>query len=176
VERPEDREAAVRIARQTEGVTHVENLPRVTRETAATSERSVPGNAGGGPETPDEPLEPPDFWITTKIQAKYFLDPAPAPSGGPVEQHSVHAKHRYDCYLLGFQVRCSSELALYRSAFQDFQNGDRRGQNDRPKHDSGRAERDETTNDGDKHGQRVQAHLLADENRMEQIIDEPHNG
>jgi osmotically-inducible protein OsmY len=56
----EDRGAAVRIARATEGVKVVEDLLRVTA-TAAT--KAIV-----------QPPERRDLWLTTRIQAKYFVD------------------------------------------------------------------------------------------------------
>jgi osmotically-inducible protein OsmY len=57
VDGAEDRTEAVRIARETEGVTRVEDRLRV-RAAAATT---------GG-------IDHPDPWVTAKIQAKYFVD------------------------------------------------------------------------------------------------------
>ena len=69
VEQAADRDEAVRIARDTEGVTRVENRLRIkgeSRDAAAsgTAERRDPASA-----------EEPDAWITAKVQAKYFVDP-----------------------------------------------------------------------------------------------------
>ena len=74
VDSAEDRATAVRIARQTEGVTEVEDLLRVTEQPAATSGRDAPRRAGERDSTFDDRLERPDLWITTKVQAKYFVD------------------------------------------------------------------------------------------------------
>lgn len=57
----EDKTKAVRIARETDGVTRVEDRLRV--ETAG----------AGGPAAASTPTQP-DPWITAKIQAKYFVD------------------------------------------------------------------------------------------------------
>jgi osmotically-inducible protein OsmY len=71
VETAADRETAVRIARQTEGVTEIEDLLRVKAEPAATSGRAAPRSAI----EPDTAFDgQPDLWVTTKIQAKYFID------------------------------------------------------------------------------------------------------
>jgi osmotically-inducible protein OsmY len=67
----EIRDAAVRIARDTDGVTDVENLLRLRQESVATSGRELPVKAA---DVPDDRLERPDMWITTKVQAKYFID------------------------------------------------------------------------------------------------------
>ena len=53
------REAAERIARETEGVTRVDNQLRVKGDTAPSS--------GGGTQVEDA-------WLTAKVQSKYFLD------------------------------------------------------------------------------------------------------
>jgi osmotically-inducible protein OsmY len=70
----EARDAAVRIAEETEGVTAVENLLRSTEEMVATSGRGGSAQEAGGSDLSDDWLERPDLWITTKIQAKYFID------------------------------------------------------------------------------------------------------
>jgi osmotically-inducible protein OsmY len=72
VETTADRETAVRIARQTEGVTEIEDLLRVKAEPAATSGRDAPRSAIEPPDTAFDGQ--PDLWVTTKIQAKYFID------------------------------------------------------------------------------------------------------
>jgi osmotically-inducible protein OsmY len=59
VESQEDKSEALRIARETEGVTRVEDQLRVKR-----NESGAPG----------EPVAASDAWVTSKIQAKYFLD------------------------------------------------------------------------------------------------------
>ncbi len=56
-----DRTEAVRIARETEGVTRVEDRLRVKGEPSAGA-----GDAAG--------VQRPDVWLTAKIQSKYFLD------------------------------------------------------------------------------------------------------
>jgi osmotically-inducible protein OsmY len=61
VDSMEDRQQAVTIARQTEGVTRVDDLLRVSGAVATT---------GTEPTMPARP----DGWITTKVQSKYFLD------------------------------------------------------------------------------------------------------
>jgi osmotically-inducible protein OsmY len=60
VEAAADRTEALRIARETEGVTRVEDRLRVKGEAGAAA--SPPG------------LERPDIWLTAKVQSKYFLD------------------------------------------------------------------------------------------------------
>lgn len=57
------KDKAVRIARDTEGVTRVEDRLRVR---ADTSSRPAPSGAGTDSQ--------PDAWVTAKIQAKYFID------------------------------------------------------------------------------------------------------
>jgi osmotically-inducible protein OsmY len=61
VDSDEDKTKAVRIARETEGVTRVEDRLRVETSGA------------GGPAAVSTPTQP-DPWITAKIQAKYFVD------------------------------------------------------------------------------------------------------
>lgn len=61
VENAADRTEALRIARETEGVTRVEDRLRVKGEASGTA--SEPAG-----------LERPDVWLTAKIQSKYFLD------------------------------------------------------------------------------------------------------
>ena len=63
VEANEDKIQAVRIARETEGVSRVEDRLRVKGATTA---------AGTGANT--GAVERPDAWLTAKIQSKYFLD------------------------------------------------------------------------------------------------------
>jgi osmotically-inducible protein OsmY len=63
------REEAGRIARETDGVTRVENQLRVRGEAAA---RGETGRESAGRSTPS--ADPPDPWITAKVQAKYFMD------------------------------------------------------------------------------------------------------
>jgi hyperosmotically inducible protein len=60
VEAAADRTEALRIARETEGVTRVEDRLRVK------------GEAEGTASTPR--LDRPDIWLTAKVQSKYFLD------------------------------------------------------------------------------------------------------
>jgi osmotically-inducible protein OsmY len=60
VEAAADRTEAVRIARETEGVTRVEDRLRVKGES------STAGAPAG--------IERPDVWLTAKVQSKYFLD------------------------------------------------------------------------------------------------------
>jgi hyperosmotically inducible periplasmic protein len=72
VEEAADRDEAVRIARETEGVTRVENQLRVRSDTAdrdAADRRDTPVA-----ERDTREVESPDAWITAKVQAKYFLD------------------------------------------------------------------------------------------------------
>ena len=61
VENAADRTEAVRIARETEGVTRVEDRLRVKGEPS----KDARDPAG---------IERPDVWLTAKIQSKYFLD------------------------------------------------------------------------------------------------------
>lgn len=61
VDSADDRAEAVRIARTTEGVTRVEDRLRI--DPNASRDR-----------TTSTTIEPPDPWLTAKIQAKYFLD------------------------------------------------------------------------------------------------------
>lgn len=72
VEEAADRDEAVRIARETEGVTRVENQLRVRPATADRDAAERRGTADAGRDTRDD--ESPDAWITAKVQAKYFLD------------------------------------------------------------------------------------------------------
>lgn len=72
VEAAEDRREAVRVARETEGVSRVEDMLRVRGETAATT-------GAGAPPTPArdsaiDPSDAADLWITTKVQSKFFTD------------------------------------------------------------------------------------------------------
>ncbi len=62
VEQAADRDEAVRIARETEGVSRVENRLRVKGEPAGAA-----GSAAGA-------ATHPDVWLTAKVQSKYFLD------------------------------------------------------------------------------------------------------
>ena len=72
VEEAADRDEAVRIARETEGVTRVENQLRVRPATADRDAAEQRDTADAGRDTRDD--ESPDAWITAKVQAKYFLD------------------------------------------------------------------------------------------------------
>jgi osmotically-inducible protein OsmY len=65
VDTPENRVDAVRIARETEGVTRVEDYLKIQTD----------ARSGAQPNAGDVPgLAPPDAWVTAKIQAKYFVD------------------------------------------------------------------------------------------------------
>lgn len=64
-----DKQQAVKIAQNTEGVTRVEDNLRVRGETAPASGAT---GATGAAETSEN--RPPDGWITAKVQAKYFMD------------------------------------------------------------------------------------------------------
>lgn len=72
VDEPVDKTEAVRIARETEGVTRVEDRLRVkaadgrTEAARETADKDKPAAEGG--------VSAPDPWITAKIQAKYFTD------------------------------------------------------------------------------------------------------
>ena len=75
VDSAEDKAEAVRIASGTEGVTRVEDRLKVDRDagrdTAATREtepRAARETGAAGD------VEPPDAWLTAKIQSKYFID------------------------------------------------------------------------------------------------------
>jgi osmotically-inducible protein OsmY len=65
VDDAEAKAEALRIARETEGVTRVEDRLRVKSEAAAGAPTDAKDPAG---------LDQPDAWLTAKIQAKYFLD------------------------------------------------------------------------------------------------------
>jgi osmotically-inducible protein OsmY len=65
VDSAEDKATAVRIARETEGVTRVEDRLRIEAKLPATAQ---PASA------PDATPARPDVWITAKVQAKYFVD------------------------------------------------------------------------------------------------------
>lgn len=71
VEEEKDKTEAVRIARETEGVTRVDDRLRLQRaegRTDAAREGDKPAaGAGAG-------VDAPDAWVTAKIQAKYFTD------------------------------------------------------------------------------------------------------
>jgi osmotically-inducible protein OsmY len=64
VDSNEDKQKAVRIARETEGVTRVDDRIRVEADSATPSAAASPSATPGRP----------DAWITAKIQAKYFID------------------------------------------------------------------------------------------------------
>ena len=73
VDSAENRQRAVQIARETEGVARVEDRLRVRGDRDARNE----GTAARGPDAGDrtaDTWERPDVWITTKVQSKYFLD------------------------------------------------------------------------------------------------------
>ncbi|MEX1130086.1 MAG: BON domain-containing protein [Vicinamibacterales bacterium] len=67
VEEANDKTEAVRIARETEGVTRVEDRLRLQAEEGETERRADRPAARTGMDTPDG-------WVTAKIQAKYFID------------------------------------------------------------------------------------------------------
>jgi hyperosmotically inducible periplasmic protein len=69
VENAADKAEAVRIARETEGVTQVDDRLRVEGQPETSGE-------GGVPATADAESGPAgaDAWVTSKIQARYFLD------------------------------------------------------------------------------------------------------
>jgi hyperosmotically inducible protein len=69
VEDADDKTEAVRVARETEGVTRVEDRLRVKADAAGIGE-SRPADAPGTVGLIDQP----DPWVTAKIQAKYFVD------------------------------------------------------------------------------------------------------
>jgi hyperosmotically inducible periplasmic protein len=73
VENAADRDEAVRIARETEGVTRVENQLRVRPDTADRDVAERRDTADTARDTTRDG-ESPDAWITAKVQAKYFLD------------------------------------------------------------------------------------------------------
>jgi osmotically-inducible protein OsmY len=66
VEEAADRDQAVRIARDTEGVTRVEDQLRVKGEARADAPARASADATGDAE---------DAWVTAKVQAKFFVDP-----------------------------------------------------------------------------------------------------
>lgn len=66
VDTADDKTEAVRIARETEGVTRVDDRLRVKGETDRTAEGTAP--------SPVPNLTRPDAWLTAKVQSKYFLD------------------------------------------------------------------------------------------------------
>ena len=65
-----DREKALQIAKNTDGVTAVDDELRVHGETPGTP---ATGTTGAPAPAPGKPTDP-DGWITAKIQSKYFLD------------------------------------------------------------------------------------------------------
>jgi hyperosmotically inducible protein len=67
VDNAQDRSEAVKIARETEGVTTVNDNLRVKSETAATTGSTTAGRV-------ETDLS--DSWITAKIQSRYFVDDA----------------------------------------------------------------------------------------------------
>lgn len=68
VEEAADKTEAVRIARETDGVTRVEDRLRIeTAGSGTATDREATKPAGTG-------LDSPDGWVTAKIQAKYFTD------------------------------------------------------------------------------------------------------
>jgi osmotically-inducible protein OsmY len=100
VEEPRARDEAVRIARETDGVTRVNDQLRVTGQTAdvARADPTMPRDTTTTPRDPALPQDPtaprdttvdrdartaadrrgafdqPDAWVTAKVQAKYFVD------------------------------------------------------------------------------------------------------
>jgi osmotically-inducible protein OsmY len=66
VDSPEAKNEAVRIARETEGVTRVEDRLRVEANARRTDAERTAGDATA--------IGQPDAWLTAKIQAKYFVD------------------------------------------------------------------------------------------------------
>jgi osmotically-inducible protein OsmY len=63
VEEAADRDEAVRIARETEGVSRVDNQLRVKAEAPTAADTTRADDQAG------------DGWITAKVQAKFFVDP-----------------------------------------------------------------------------------------------------
>lgn len=78
VESADDRAEAVRIARETEGVTRVEDRLRVGDEPkrAETERADASRDTGPADREPGDvaAFDRPDAWVTAKIQAKYFVD------------------------------------------------------------------------------------------------------
>jgi osmotically-inducible protein OsmY len=80
VDSAEDKAEAVRIARETEGVTRVEDRLRIDanagRDMAAATETEPKAGAEPTParDTGAAGIERPDVWLTAKIQSKYFID------------------------------------------------------------------------------------------------------
>jgi hyperosmotically inducible periplasmic protein len=72
VEETADRDEAARIARETEGVTGVDNQLRVRGETTARETAARDDATAADPAA--RPTDDPDGWITAKVQAKYFMD------------------------------------------------------------------------------------------------------
>ena len=65
VDSAEDKAKAVRIARETEGVTRVEDRLRIEAKTPAAAQPA---------RSPEAAVAQPDPWITAKVQARYFVD------------------------------------------------------------------------------------------------------
>jgi osmotically-inducible protein OsmY len=74
IEDADVREAAVRIAGETENVTAVDDLLRVTGQPVATAGRTARRNQAPREEASGPRVERPDLWITTRIQAKFYTD------------------------------------------------------------------------------------------------------
>lgn len=75
VEEPADRDEALRIARETEGVTRVVDELRVRAATAERADRDAAERSDATvAERSARTDESPDVWITAKVQAKYFMD------------------------------------------------------------------------------------------------------
>lgn len=73
VDSAKDRQEAVRIARETDGVVKVDDRLRVKSGTAEAAAGAPGASATGSAADRDRDREP-DPWITAKIQAKYFVD------------------------------------------------------------------------------------------------------
>jgi len=101
VEANEDKVQAVRIARETEGVSRVEDRLRVKGTTTAA------GTSAG-----TAAVERPDAWLTAKIQSKYFLD-------DDVKGHEINVETNDGVVTLGGTVRTELQrrqaLALARN-------------------------------------------------------------
>jgi osmotically-inducible protein OsmY len=78
VDSAEDKAEAVRIARQTEGVTRVEDRLRIDADAGRDMAPPSEPQAGAEPRTERETgtadIDRPDAWLTAKVQAKYFID------------------------------------------------------------------------------------------------------
>ena len=72
VDEAADGEEAVRIARDTEGVTRVENQLRISGDTS--EPEAADPNDRTAAERATRATDDPDEWITAKVQAKYFMD------------------------------------------------------------------------------------------------------